>query len=97
MSVMRVSVRFQRSLRIGVLLAFAFLSIGIHFFHTEKGIHEPAGCPACHFIVFSQSIGPVLAFVLPLLLLLGAVCLEISIRLNQAGIRLYLSRSPPAA
>jgi len=93
---MRVSARVQRSLRIGVLLAFTILSLGVHFFHTEKGIYEPAGCPACHFLVFSQSVGPVLVFLLPLLVLLGAVCLEKSIRLNQTGIRLYLSRSPPS-
>jgi len=94
---MSLSIRFRRHVQIGCLLAFAALSIGINFFHTENSAAGQASCPACHFLVFSQSVGPVLSFILPLLIVLGAVFVETAVRIHETGIRILLSRSPPSA
>jgi hypothetical protein len=94
---MSISLHSRRYLQLGCLVLFAVLSVGINFFHTENTPADQANCPACHFLAFSQSVGPVLSFVLPLLIILGTVCIEILVRFHPAGTWLFLSRSPPSA
>jgi len=83
--------------QIGCLLVFAVLLLGINFFHTEKSAAGEAKCPACHFLLFSLSVGPALFFVLPLLVFLGAVFVEAKVRFHETDVRLFFSRSPPVA
>jgi len=94
---MAISKNFRRSVQILCLLVFAALALSINFFHTENSAAGQANCPACHFLAFSQSVGPAFLFVLPLLVVLGAVCVEASVRFAEVDIRLFFSRSPPIA
>lgn len=91
------ALRLRRFLQIGFLAVFAVLSVGIGFFHTENNEAGQATCPACHFLAFSQAVGPVLSFVLPLLIVLGAVRFDAIGRVLSNGRRLFLNRSPPTA
>ncbi|MBN1938461.1 MAG: hypothetical protein JW843_02675 [Candidatus Aminicenantes bacterium] len=94
---MKMPRRIRKPLQVGCLVVFAVLSLGINFLHTENSAAGQANCPACHFQAFSLSVGPALVFSLPLLIVLGAVVFEASLRLDESDIGLYFSRSPPTA
>ena len=94
---MAIPKHVRRPVRIGCLLVFAVLSMGINFLHTEKSAAGQANCPACHFLAYSLSAGPALVFVLPLLIVLGAVFVNAPVRSDKIDVRLFFSRSPPAA
>jgi len=87
----------KRFLQIGCAVLFAVLSIGIQFFHTENSSAGQVGCPACHFLASSHSVGPAVVFLLFLLISLGIVRVELATRPSSAEIRLSLTRSPPSA
>jgi len=92
---MLISKDAQRPLQIGCLLLFAVLSLSINFLHSETSAASQANCPACHFLASNLSVGPALFFVLPLLIALGAVCVDPPCRFCETGVCLFLSRSPP--
>jgi len=94
---MVISKNLRRPVQIVCLLVFAALALSINFLHTENSAAGQANCPACHFLAFSQSVGPAFLFVLPLLVVLGAVCVDALIRFTEVDIRLFFSRSPPTA
>ncbi len=92
---MLIPKKAQRPLRLGCLLLFAVLLLSINFLHSETSAASQANCPACHFLASNVSAGPALFFVLPLLIVLGAVCADPLCRFYEIGICLFLSRSPP--
>lgn len=85
----------QRPLQVGCLLLFAVLSLSINFLHSETSAASQVNCPACHFLASNVAVGPALLFVLPLLIVLGAVWADPLGRFYETGVCLFLSRSPP--
>ena len=88
--------RLVRFPRIGFLLTFMFLTLAINFFHTETSITDSSNCPACHFLASSLSTSAAILFVLPPLLLLGALFIVEPLRLCETEFQYFFSRSPPA-
>jgi len=94
-----MSEKLRRSLVILFLVAFAALTLGIDFFHTE-GRNAGFGrneCPACHFLSSSLSVSPVAAFILPALLCRTRPPTVEADRLVEVPVLSLSSRSPPAA
>jgi hypothetical protein len=79
------------------LLAFAGVTLGINFFHTETGIFGRNDCPACHFLTSSLSISPGIVFVVPALLCQGTLASVEPLRTNEVVVFPLCSRSPPQA
>jgi lipopolysaccharide export LptBFGC system permease protein LptF len=89
--------RIKKPLQVAFLAVFIILTAGIHFLHTESTAAGQANCPACHFQALGLSLGPALVFVLPLLVVLGAIVVEAKVRLDETDVGLFFARSPPAA
>jgi len=89
--------RARTGLRIVFLLAFAGVTLGINFFHTETGIAGRNDCPACHFLTSSLSTNPGVVFVVPALLNQGTVVPVEPLRANEVIVLSLCSRSPPQA
>jgi hypothetical protein len=87
----------RTGLRIIVLLAFAGITLGINFFHTETGIIGRTDCPACHFVTSSLSTSPVVVFVVPALVCQGALAPVEPMRSDEFIVLSLCSRSPPQA
>lgn len=92
-----ISSRARTGLQIVALLAFAGVTLGINFFHTETGIFGRTECPACHFVTSSLSISPGVVFVVPSLLCRGVLTPVELLRLNEFIVLSLCSRSPPQA
>lgn len=87
----------RAGLRIVVLLAFAGVTLGINFFHTETCIVSRNDCPACHFLTSSLSTSPGIVFVVPALICRGTLASVEPLRSNEFVVRSLCSRSPPQA
>ena len=79
------------------LLAFAGITLGINFFHTETGIIGRTDCPACHFLTSSLSTSPGVVFVVPALLCHGTLAPVEPLRSNDVVVLFLCLRSPPQA
>lgn len=90
-----------RSLRrieiLGVILAFAGLSLFINFFHTDTGHPGGSPCPACHFLNSSLTEGPALFFYSPHIVFVGFPETVEIVWTRDPFPALRLSRSPPPA
>jgi hypothetical protein len=84
-------------LRIAVLVIFAAVALGIGFFHTETGPGSGNDCPACHFLSSSASVGPGIAFLMPIPVCLGVVSLTQQCPPSEVFALSLCSRSPPQA
>ncbi len=89
--------RTRTVLRIMALLAFASVTLGINFFHTETDIGGRNECPACHFLTSSISTSPGIVFVLPSLICQGIFASVEPLRTNEVFVISLCSRSPPQA
>lgn len=89
--------RARTGLRIALLLAFAGVTLGINFFHTETGIGGRNDCPACHFLTSSLSTSPGIVFVVPALLCQGIFAPVEPLRTDEVIVLSLCSRSPPQA
>jgi len=89
--------RTRTVLRIVALLAFAGVTLGINFFHTETKIAGTESCPACHFLTSSLSTSPGIVFVVPALLCQGILAPVELPRSDEVIILSLCSRSPPQA
>jgi len=92
-----MSLRTRTVLRIVALLAFAGVTLGINFFHTETGIFGRNDCPACHFLTSSLSTSPGIVFVVPALLCQRTLAPVEPLRSNEIGVFSLCSRAPPQA
>jgi hypothetical protein len=90
-----MSIRARTGFQILFLLAFAGITLGVNFLHTETGIICRNECPACHFLTSSLSTSPSLVFVVPALLCQGTLTSVEPVRLNEVIVRSLCSRSPP--
>jgi hypothetical protein len=95
--VINMSPRARTWLRIAFLLAFAGLTLGINFLHTETGVLGRNDCPACHFLTSSLSTSPAVAFVVPALLFQGTLVPVEPLSSNEVIVLSRCSRSPPQA
>jgi hypothetical protein len=87
--------RTRNALSIVFLLAFAGITLGINFYHTETG---PAGrndCPACQFLTSSLSIVPGAVFAVPAVLCRGVLVPVEPVNSNEVVVLSLGSRSPP--
>lgn len=82
---------------IAVLLAFAAVTLGVNFLHTETGPGGRDDCPACQFLTSSLSTSPGLVFLVPGLLVHGTLAAVESLRSPEVVVLSLCSRSPPAA
>ena len=89
--------RARTGLRIGALLAFAGVTLGINFFHTETEIGGRNECPACHFLTSSLSTSPGIVFIVPALLCQGIFARVEPLRTDEVIVLSLCSRSPPQA
>ncbi|OGD15669.1 MAG: hypothetical protein A2V76_09385 [Candidatus Aminicenantes bacterium RBG_16_63_14] len=92
-----MSSRARTGLRIVFLLAFAGLTLGINFFHTETSVVGRNDCPACHFLTSSLSTGPGVVFIVPALLCRETLAPVAPLRSNEVIVLSLCSRSPPQA
>jgi len=90
-----MNIRARTGLRIAFLLAFAAITLGVNFLHTETGIFGRNDCPACHFLTSSLSTGPGFVFVVPALLCRGTLTPVEPVRSNDVFVLSLSSRSPP--
>lgn len=80
-----------------ILLAFAGITLGINFFHTETGIFGGKDCPACHFLTSSLSTSPGVLFIVPGLSFQGMLFPVEPLRSNKVIVFFLCSRAPPQA
>jgi hypothetical protein len=92
-----MSARARTGLRIAVLLAFAVVTLGINFAHTEKTVAGGKDCPACHFLNSSLSTSPGVVFLVPALLCQGTLPAVEPCRASEVVVLSRSSRSPPQA
>ena len=83
--------------RIAVLVAFAAVTLGINFAHTEKTVGGGKDCPACHFLTSSLSTSPGIVFLVPALLCQGTLPAVEPCRASETVVLSRSSRSPPRA
>lgn len=91
------SLRRRPGLRILFLAAFAAITLGINFLHTESGPGGGGDCPACHFLTSSLSTGPGVVIALPALLFQGTLAAVEPLRSPEVVVQSRCSRSPPSA
>lgn len=91
------NVRTRAGLRILLLGAFAAITLGINFLHTESGPGGGDDCPACHFLSSSLSTNPGLAIVLPALLFQETLAPIEPLRPSEIVVLSRCSRAPPSA
>jgi hypothetical protein len=91
------SLRARTGPRILFLLAFAAITLGVNFLHTEKGPLGRDDCPACHFLSSSLSTSPGIVLIMPALLCQGVLAPVEPLRPNETVVLSLCSRSPPQA
>jgi hypothetical protein len=89
--------RSRGLLFLAFFVVFLFVTLFIHFFHTEKGLRPDNSCPACHFQTSSLAVGLSLAIILPSLLLLEILSARESDLESRAVFFELVSRAPPSA
>ncbi|HPW17425.1 MAG TPA: hypothetical protein PLP83_03485 [Candidatus Aminicenantes bacterium] len=94
---MTTSSRRRTGLRVLFLAAFAAVTLGIGFFHTESGPFGGEDCPACHFLTSSLSTSPGIALTVPALLCQGPLAPDEPLRAVETFVLSLCSRSPPQA
>jgi hypothetical protein len=87
--------RHKKLFNVTFLAIFLFLSLAIHFFHTEHCVHTGNSCPACHFQNSTLTTAQISFFHLPQLAMLEMLKVFESSVAHQAFIITPSSRSPP--
>lgn len=80
-----------------MLAVFVAVTLGISFFHSERGPGAKNDCPACHFLTSSLSTSPGPVFQVPSLLCHGALPSAEPCFSNDVFVLALASRSPPQA
>jgi hypothetical protein len=92
-----MTLRTRAGLRILLIAAFAAITLGINFLHTESGPGSGDDCPACHFLSSSLSTNPGLGIVLPALVLQETLAPIEPLRSSEVVVLSRCSRAPPSA